>query len=243
MDRPGLSGYPDAMSANAESWREGRKAWARLRTWFGDAADGARERTEALDALSDVGRLRNLLDQAELAAVRASRRRGSSWAEIAVRLGVARQSAWERWRDLDDAPTAAARTEAAPVDPSIATEVRAAAAAELAQEVARNRRRSTIAVPDVVGLSFEQARAILVDRQLAAVSSDPDGPSVRAEEWPSAIVTDQSPESGAKVPAGTRVTLWLGRGGSAGDREPRRPSPDPRSLRAMRDERTGETLA
>ena len=29
---------------------------------------------------------------------------GKSWAEIATHLGVTRQSAWERWRDLDDSP-------------------------------------------------------------------------------------------------------------------------------------------
>ena len=48
--------------------------------------------------------MRRLLDQAELAAVRAARGRAKTWAEIATRLGVTRQSAWERWRDLDDEP-------------------------------------------------------------------------------------------------------------------------------------------
>jgi hypothetical protein len=45
-----------------------------------------------------------MLDQAESAAVRAAGLHGKPWAEIATQLGVTRQSAWERWRDLDDAP-------------------------------------------------------------------------------------------------------------------------------------------
>jgi hypothetical protein len=43
---------------------------------------------------------------AELVAVRTARRHGKSWREIATKLGVTRQSAWERWRDLDDASDA-----------------------------------------------------------------------------------------------------------------------------------------
>ncbi|KHL03176.1 PASTA domain-containing protein [Sinomonas humi] len=227
------------MASTSEHWREGRKAWERLRLWFGEPPGAAREGSEALDALSDVGRMRNLLDQAELAAVRASRRRGSSWAEIAARLGVTRQSAWERWRDLDDA------TPAPTPDTALAEELRAAAAAELVNErefANERRRRSTVAVPNVVGFSFAQAREVLADKHLVPMASDSSGAPLVAQEWLSAVVTDQSPESGARVPAGTRVTLWLGRGGSAGVREPRRPNPDPRSRRAVRDERTGETL-
>jgi PASTA domain len=53
---------------------------------------------------------------------------------------------------------------------------------------------------------------------------------------PPAVVTDQSPESGAKVPAGTMVTLWIERGGGSGVREPRRPIPRPSKGRAMNDD-------
>src|SRR5690349_6807968 len=91
------------MGAGRNAWREGRELWERLRAWLGDAAGTPRNGSAALDALSDVSQLRQLLDRAELAAVRAARRHGLSWAEIATRLGVTRQSAWERWRDLDDA--------------------------------------------------------------------------------------------------------------------------------------------
>lgn len=188
----------------------------------------------ALDGLSDIRRLRDLLDQAELAAVRAARRRGASWAEIATRLGVTRQSAWERWRDLDESAQGAEPSPEAPVE--------AAVAADLVAQAVESRRRSTVKVPDVVGLSFEQARNVLEDKRLLALPVESGGVPVVAERGSSAVVTDQSPESGARVAAGTRITLWLGRGGSAGVREPRRPSPDPRTLRGMRDEPWDEAL-
>lgn len=85
------------MSA-AEAWGQAQQAWRRL------AARGGRpdEADEALAALSDIGVVRRILDQAELAAVRTARQHGKSWAEIATHLGTTRQSAWERWRDLDE---------------------------------------------------------------------------------------------------------------------------------------------
>lgn len=231
------------MAAHRDPWREGRAVWANLRSWFGDTNDAPLDRSEALEALSDVRRLRHLLDQAELAAVRAARHRGSSWAEIAVGLGIARQSAWERWRDLDEVvPTSVSR----PIsEPRTIREVEVAAAAKAAaqatakaaaQATGRSRRPPNVSVPDVVGFSLEEARALLWERKLVPVGPDPDGLPLETSRWPSGLVTDQSPEAGAKVPAGSSVTLWLGRGGSAGVREPRRPSPGPRSLRAMREE-------
>jgi hypothetical protein len=38
------------------------------------------------------------------------------------------------------------------------------------------------------------------------------------------------------------VTLWIERGGGSGVREPRRPKPDPRAARAMRDEVSDEAV-
>ena len=77
----------------ADAWEQARQAWRRL------AADSERQGDDdGLDALSDIGVVRRMLDQAELAAVRAARAHGKSWAEIATHLGVTRQSAWERWR-------------------------------------------------------------------------------------------------------------------------------------------------
>ena len=82
----------------SDAWEQARQAWRRL------AASSKRpsEDDDGLASLSDIGVVRRMLDQAELAAVRTARRHGKSWAEIATHLGVARQSAWERWRDLDD---------------------------------------------------------------------------------------------------------------------------------------------
>jgi hypothetical protein len=69
-------------------WHGGCEAWERLARRLGSGE-------EALGALSDIGLVRRQLDQAELEAVRAARRDRKSWAEIATRLGVSRQSAWE----------------------------------------------------------------------------------------------------------------------------------------------------
>jgi len=215
-----------------DQWSDGRRAWERLAGWHrpdgsnrdqpsagAHADDGA----GALDALGDVGLVRRLLDQAELGAVRASRRHGRSWAEIATRLGVTRQSAWERWRDLDDAPAAAQQ------------EAVAGASSELtARAASQSRRRSNVRVPNVIGMSYDYARGALLDAGLVAVAWDADGVPMAADGWPRGAVTDQSPESGAKVPAGSSVRLWIDSGGgSAGVREPRRPKPEPRAGREL----------
>src|SRR4051794_41963928 len=110
-------------------------AWQRLRRW---RATRSSDSDAALDALSDVGELRRTLDQTELAAVRTARRAGRSWTEIATQLGVARQSAWEKWRDLDDAGGGGEQA------------VAAAAGDEGAPE---RRRRSQTSGPEVVGES------------------------------------------------------------------------------------------
>ena len=223
-------------------WRDGRRAWARLEGWGpGDPASRSGHEADgegALHALSDIGLVRRLLDQAEMVAVRTSRRHGKSWAEIATRLGVTRQSAWERWRELDEPPTFAHRTHQEQVVSEVAFELSEEAAGE-------QRRRSTVSVPNVVGMSWDDARHVLLGRHLVAAGSDPDGLPLGARGWPDGIVVDQSPESGAKVPPGSSVRLWLesgGGGGDAGVREPRRPSPNPKSARAMREEPSGEAV-
>lgn len=201
------------MSKRDDPWQAGRRAWDRLKDWRQD--DGA----AALDALCDVGKLRLLLDQAELVAVRAARRHGRSWAEIATQLGVTRQSAWERWRDLDD--------------------VAAAKPAEVVAPVQEIRRRSSVVVPNVVGKPTPEARRALYDLGLVASSADPDGEPLGM----SGVITDQAPESGAKVPAGATVTLWVQRGGGYGGvREPRRPKPGPRSAREALQEPSDEAV-
>ncbi len=220
-------------------WREGRRAWSRLEAWTSGASrsEDEHDAESALDALSDVGLVRRLLDQAELTAVRTARGTGKSWAEIATRLGITRQSAWEKWRDLDEAPVETARR--------IAMRVRSEAASDVVASASERRRRSTVSVPNVIGMGWDKARDLLFEHRLVAVGPDPDGTPLAALGWPDGVVVDQSPESGAKVPPGSDVRLWLesGGGGSAGVREPRRPSPKPKSAREMREEEpSGEAV-
>jgi hypothetical protein len=179
-----LSGYPDSVAKDRSPWQDGRRAWERLKGWHQEKAGTEPEVGDgALDALADVGLVRRLLDQAELVAVRTARQRGKSWAEIATRLGVTRQSAWERWRDLDEETTRAA-----------VFDVEAAAAVKRAAQA--RRRGSSVTVPNVIGMSWDRARGTLHDAGLIGVGTDPDGPPS------SGVVTDQSPESGARVPPG-----------------------------------------
>ncbi|HJQ00526.1 MAG TPA: PASTA domain-containing protein [Jatrophihabitans sp.] len=207
------------MSKGKGPWQEARRAWDRLNGWHQDGPSARPHRhaddgEAALTALADVWQVRHLLDQVELAAVKTARRHGKSWAEIATTLGITRQSAWERWRDLDDAEPLAGR-------------VIANVGEQLTERAAHRRRESSVVVPNVIWMPWEQARTVLTDRNLIAVGSDPDGLPLDAMASPGSVVSDQSPESGAKVPRGSTVTLWLDRG-EGGVREPRRPTPSPR---------------
>jgi PASTA domain len=205
----------------SDAWEQARQAWGRL------AASGKRpgEDDDGLASLSDIGVVRRMLDQAELSAVRTARLHGRSWAEIATHLGVTRQSAWERWRDLDDSPRG---------EPQLSPEstVFNDAAAHLLEMGARERRRaSKVLVPNVVGLEWIEARDVLAGNGLVAINAQPDAPTdLGSRGW---VITDQSPESGARVPAGSVVRLWLRGDGDAGVREPRRPRPTPRLAREM----------
>ena len=206
-------------------WSDGYEAWKRLRRWH---ERGTADGDAALDALSDVGALRRLLDEAELAAVRAARGRAKSWAEIATRLGVTRQSAWERWRDLDDVRPAAGEAAAGLWE---ATEK---AATEL---VAAALDGPLVAVPDVVGLVWETAHRVLTAARLVAVSADPDSPPAVG------VVVEQKPGAGERVEPRSSVRLWLGRGpGDAGVREPLHPRPTPRATGGAIDETTGQAI-
>jgi hypothetical protein len=200
----------------SDAWEQARQAWRRLAS----SSKRATEDDDGLATLSDIGVVRRMLDQAELSAVRTARQHGRSWAEIATHLGVTRQSAWERWRDLDDSRG---------VEPQLSPESMAVNdAAEQLLEMRERRRASKVLVPNVVGLDWIQAREALASSELVAINVQPDaltGPGSRGS-----VVTDQSPESGARVPAGSVVRLWLRGDGDAGVREPRRPRPTPRSL-------------
>ena len=217
-------------------WHEARKAWTRLSDW--DDASGTRHEGDPLEALCDIGSLRRLLDEAELSAVRAARRQKKSWAEIATMLGVTRQSAWERWRDLDEMPVDARDTSEPPARPSSAGAV-ASAASELTDWAKRRRRKGSVTVPRVIGLRSAGARGLIEEHGLVPVGWDADGVPYQNLGWPDQVVTGQVPEAGAKVVYGSSVRLWLAAGGGgAGVREPRRPSPSPRSGREMRPEPT-----
>jgi hypothetical protein len=57
---------------------------------------------ELLLTLRCVQEIRTKCDQTELGTVREARKAGLSWTEVAGALGVTRQSAWERWHELDE---------------------------------------------------------------------------------------------------------------------------------------------
>lgn len=93
------------------SEQDARRAWTRLSAWYRMWAefDAGRGNTpghqatpaNALDALGEVGVVRQMLDLAELGAVTAARRAGASWTDVGVSLGVSKQTAWEKWREVD----------------------------------------------------------------------------------------------------------------------------------------------
>lgn len=188
-------------------WETGRRVWERL---------ARRPAADALDALSDVDQLRKLLDQVELEAVRDARRGGRSWTEIAVRLGVTRQSAWERWRELDERPGPAVDREP-PLD--------------------------EVVVPDVVGMSWPVAQHRLLEEALEAVNADPAAAPFLGPEGADFEVVGQEPAAGRRVARGSAVLLRLHRGpGSAPVRAPLPPPPRPLDRRSAVDEQTGETV-
>jgi hypothetical protein len=94
------------MSRGRAPWQDGRRAWQRLNGWHNEdpqAVPGHPDDGDAaLAALVDVHLVRGLLDRAELVAVRTARRHEKSWTDVATMLHMTRQSAWERWRDIDN---------------------------------------------------------------------------------------------------------------------------------------------
>jgi hypothetical protein len=66
---------------------------------------------------------------------------------------------------------------------------------------------------------------------------------VAMSENVSGVVSDQTPEAGARVPAGSMVRLWVERDGGSGVREPRRPKPNPRSGRALPPELSDDAVS
>lgn len=92
-------------------------------------------------------------------------------------------------------------------------------------------------VPDFVGLTVRAARRIGHENGFVVTGPDPDGPPLGALTWPGTwIVTSQDPSAGTRLARGERVIVLFEEqrdpgGGTAGVREPRRPSPSPLSAR------------
>lgn len=209
----------DSLTVVSQRWQDGLEAWRRL-------VGRARTGEDALNALSDIGLVRRLMDQAELDAVRDARRARKSWAEIATRLGVSRQSAWERWRELDEEPALPAMDQAM---------------REAAEELVTA--RSVVTVPDVVGMSWAGAQHRLLEECLHAVSADPQLLPLLGSEAADYRVVEQKPAAGDRVAPESPVTVWLHRGpGSADVRAPLNPPPSPRVRRGALDEETGDSV-
>jgi transposase-like protein len=212
-----------------------------MRVWLGDTAATSSDGAGGLAALSDLGTVRNLLELIELAAVRAARRDGRSWTEIATRLGISRQSAWERWRDVDDSrpgpPGPFGSTEAVAAVPADA------AAEQISEQAGWRRRRGSVRVPNVVGLPVTEAVRVVTESGLLPIGPDPDAPDPIVMAKPGSVVIDQSPESGAKVAPRSWIRLWISGDDGDGVREPRNPSPDPQRLTATLDLPAAEGIA
>lgn len=219
-------------------WDEGRRAWTRLLQWLSTAARPAASARSGVEALADITLLRQLLTQAEAAAVKAARREGRSWSEIAASVGMSRQSAWERWRDLDRPEHAGEGAVAMPEEVGQTLE---AATDDLLDVLVHG--PPEVRVPDVVAAAWPRAQQLLRTAGLRGIVVDPvDFPAAVAapEDWQ---VVEQKPQAGGLLARGSAVSLWLSRGpGSAGVREPRRLPPDPRSARGARDEPADEPV-
>jgi hypothetical protein len=194
------------------SRRDGYEAWERL-------AGRDRSGEGALEALSDIGELRRLLERAELDAVRDARGAGKSWTEIAVQLGITRQSAWERWRELDSKRPDAVQTASEPTGDA------------------------TVPVPDVVGLLWPPARAMLHECGLVAEAY----PSARRElsdpEMTDYLVISQRPKRGRSVARGSTVKVFLASDpGDAGVHAPLTPPPNPHTGPGVIDPTIGDSI-
>lgn len=96
-----------------------------------------------------------------------------------------------------------------------------------------------VELPDFVGLTVPVARKWGHDVGVVVTSVNLDGPPLGTLTWPGTwIVTAQEPASGSRMARGDIVKITFEKfsdGGDAGDREPRRPPPQPRVLRAEAD--------
>ena len=96
-----MQGYPDSM-ARYSGGPVTHRALTGPRRTGGAASSEAAWKHEVLYTLRCIQEIRQKCDRTELETVRHARRAGLSWTEIATPLGVTRQSAWERWHELDE---------------------------------------------------------------------------------------------------------------------------------------------
>lgn len=93
----------------------------------------------------------------------------------------------------------------------------------------RRRAADPVVVPDLVGLTMDEARRVATEAGVVPASADPDGPPLAELTWPGRfVVTRQDPGPGAVLLRWDSVVVDVCRDeGGAGDREPRRPNPTP----------------
>lgn len=100
----------------------------------------------------------------------------------------------------------------------------------------KKRHADVVIVPDVAGMTVEDARQVAHEAGLALAQPDPDGPPLRALTWPGMWwITVQDPAPGSELYRWDSVVVRFqgaDAGGTAGVREPRRPLPDPDVLSA-----------
>ncbi len=106
---------------------------------------------------------------------------------------------------------------------------------ELAAKVRRVRPAEELFdTPDVTGLSCAEAAALLQAGGWIGLCHNAGGTPMPLTAELSGTIVDQVPKAGAARRAGSSITVWIENGGgSAGDREPRRPKPTPRAATAL----------
>ena len=70
----------------------------------------AQKKHEVLYTLQCVHEISDKLNRNEYSTVKIARSLGLSWTEIATSLGVSRETAWERWHEIDEGQASAAPT-------------------------------------------------------------------------------------------------------------------------------------
>jgi hypothetical protein len=101
----------------------------------------------------------------------------------------------------------------------------------------RGRAADPVVVPDLVGLTVEEARQVATGAGVVPASADPDGPPLAALTWPGRfVVTGQEPQAGTVLLRWDSVVVEVRPDdGRAGDRVPRKPPPAGLEARAESD--------